>query len=83
MHLSKAHTSSAPLARERSHDAFTHRFAYILLAAIANGSAWWLLSLFVCSFFGGLAGSTVPVAVGLVFGGASFIGLLALSNSQQ
>lgn len=80
MHWPKAHTSSAPLGRER---AFAYKFAYILLAAISNGLAWWLLSLFVCSFVGGLAGSTVPAAVGLISGGASFIGLLALSISQR
>jgi len=67
MHLSKAQAPSAPLGRERcyrSYEAFTCKVALILLAAIVNGSAWWLLSLLVCTFFGGLAGSTLPVAVG-------------------
>src|SRR6185312_7913657 len=77
MHSSKAHISSAPLAREHNYDAFSYRSACILLAAIANGSAWWLLSLFVCSFFEALAGSILPLAVGLVSGCVSFIVLLA------
>ncbi len=83
MHMSKAHTSSAPLGQERSYGAFNFKFAYILLAAAANGSAWFLISFLVCSFFGGVASLTVPVAVGLLSGGASFIALLALSSSQR
>jgi hypothetical protein len=80
MHLSKAHTSSASLGRERSYDTFAFKFAYILLAAMANGSAWWLLASIVCSFVGDLAGSAIPAAVGLMTAGATFVGLLALSQ---
>ena len=83
MHFSKAHTSSAPLGRERNYEAFTLKFAYILLAAIANGSVWYLISLAICSFFEATAGLTVPVAVGLMSGAASLIVLLALSASQR
>jgi hypothetical protein len=80
MHLSKAHTSSASLRHERTYDAVGHKFAYILLAAVANGSAWWLLTAVVCSFVGDLASSSVPAAVGLITAGATLVGLLALSQ---
>jgi hypothetical protein len=55
----------------------------ILLAAIANGAAWWLFSLLACSFIADVGGSAVPAAVGLIAGVASFIALLALSGSQH
>ena len=71
------------LGHERSWDSLTYNLAYILLAAVANGSAWFLLSLFVCSFWGALSVFTISLVTGLIAGGASFIGLLALSFSQR
>ena len=79
----KAHCPSVSREREPSYAAPAYRFAFILLAAVVNGAAWWLFSLLACSFIGGVAGSEVPTAVGLIAAVASFIGLLAISGSQH
>src|SRR5262245_46329151 len=83
MHSPKAHVTSVPQGREQSFDVFAHRSALTLLAAIANGSAWWMLSLFVCSFFENLTGSILPFGVGLVSGCASLIVLLAAAKCDR
>jgi hypothetical protein len=80
MHVSKAHPSAGCPGRERTYDALSYRITYIMLAAVANGTAWWLLATVFCSFVGSAAGSAVLAAVGLIAAGATFVFLLALSQ---
>ncbi|MDX2205212.1 MAG: hypothetical protein NW223_20870 [Hyphomicrobiaceae bacterium] len=82
MHFLKAHTPPVPLGRERGYEGFAYKFAYILLASVANGLAWWLISALGCYLFALRGGHTIALTTGLIAGGMTFVGLLALSTNN-